>query len=119
MTMINVYGISNCDTVKKARHWLESHQLNYQFHDFRAEGLTPAQIKRWIAVLGLDTLVNKRSTTWKALDEITKTTFDEQTAPAVIAAHPTLIKRPLLETEHLTQVGFSDADYQTLFICQQ
>lgn len=113
--MIKLYGIKNCDTVKKARSWLETNQVAYQFHDFRSDGLSEAQVKTWIKTLGLETLVNKRSTTWKALDEPSKAAFTERTAAPVIVANPTLIKRPLLETTTTTRVGFNAADYQTLF----
>lgn len=113
--MITLYGIKNCDAVKKARTWLEQHNVDYRFHDFRADGLTVAQVKTWIAEIGLDTLVNKRSTTWKELDEATRTHFNETTAPAVISENPTLIKRPLLDTGKQKYVGFKDAEYTTIF----
>ncbi|WP_062060567.1 ArsC family reductase [Cellvibrio sp. OA-2007] len=113
--MITLYGIKNCDTVKKARTWLEQNKVDYHFHDFRADGLTDTQVKSWIAEIGLDTLVNKRSTTWKELDESTKTNFDETTAVAIISANPTLIKRPLLDTGTQKQVGFKDAEYTRIF----
>lgn len=113
--MITLYGIKNCDTVKKARTWLEQHNVDYRFHDFRADGLTVAQVNTWIAEIGLEALVNKRSTTWKELDEATRTHFNETTAPAVISENPTLIKRPLLDTGKQKYVGFKDAEYTTIF----
>jgi arsenate reductase len=113
--MNTLYGIKNCDTVKKARTWLEQHHVDYHFHDFRIDGLTPAQVKTWIAEIGLETLVNKRSTTWKELDEATKTNFTEANAAAIISANPTLIKRPLLDTGTQKYVGFKDAEYTTIF----
>lgn len=113
--MIRLYGIKNCDTVKKACSWLEAHQIAYQFHDFRSDGLGEAQVKSWLKILGPEILVNKRSTTWKELDDATRAAFSDSNAAAIIAANPTLIKRPLLETATATRVGFSAADYQTLF----
>ena len=113
--MNTLYGIKNCDTVKKARTWLEQHKVDYKFHDFRADGLTDEQVKIWIAEIGLDTLVNKRSTTWKELDETTKTNFDESNAVTIISKNPTLIKRPLLDTGKQKHVGFKDADYTRIF----
>lgn len=113
--MTTLYGIKNCDTVKKARTWLDTHKVDYQFHDFRSDGLSEAKVKTWLKTLGLETLVNKRSTTWKELDDATKAAFSETTAVPVIVANPTLIKRPVLETDSTTRVGFSAADYQTLF----
>lgn len=112
--MITLYGIKNCDTVKKARAWLDKNQIEHQFHDFRSDGLDAAQVKNWISELGLETLVNKRSTTWKELDENTKTNFDQH-AVQVITANPTLIKRPLLDTGTQKHVGFKDTEYATIF----
>lgn len=113
--MITLYGIKNCDTVKKARAWLEQKKVDYHFHDFRADGLSEAQVKIWIAEIGLETLVNKRSTTWKELDETTKNNFNEANAATVISANPTLIKRPLLDTGKQKHVGFKDAEYTKIF----
>lgn len=113
--MITLYGIKNCDTVKKARTWLEQKKVDYRFHDFRADGLSEAQVKNWISEIGLETLVNKRSTTWKELDENTKNNFNEANAAAVISAHPTLIKRPLLDTGKQKHVGFKDTEYTSIF----
>lgn len=112
---ITLYGIKNCDTVKKARDWLSAQHIDYHFHDFRSDGLTAAQVNDWIQAVGLETLVNKRSTTWKALDEKTKAAFDEASAATVIVEHPTLIKRPLLDTGTQQIVGFKTADYQKVF----
>lgn len=113
--MITLYGIKNCDTVKKARTWLEQHKVDYHFHDFRTDGLTATQIADWIADIGLEALVNKRSTTWKELDEAIKNQFNEATAIAVINQHPTLIKRPLLDTGGPKYVGFKDTEYNRIF----
>ena len=113
--MTTLYGIKNCDTVKKARTWLEKNTIAYQFHDFRTNGLTQEQVDAWIATIGLENLVNKRSTTWKALDENTKTNFNAQNAANVIVANPTLIKRPLLDTGTQCYVGFKDAEYAKIF----
>jgi arsenate reductase (glutaredoxin) len=113
--MITLYGIKNCDTVKKARDWLAKNNIDYRFHDFRADGLDPTQVKNWIVELGLDTLVNKRSTTWKELDENTKADFNEQNAVTVIVENPTLIKRPLLDTRKEKHVGFKDTEYTKIF----
>lgn len=113
--MLTLYGIKSCDTVKKARTWLEQNKVDYHFHDFRTDGLSTAQVKSWIAEIGLETLVNKRSTTWKQLDEITKTNFNETNAATVISENPTLIKRPLLDTGENKYVGFKDIEYNNIF----
>ncbi len=113
--MTTLYGIKNCDTVKKAKSWLESRDIEFVFHDFRANGLSETQVAGWISDLGLDTLINRRSTTWKALDESTKNSLDESSAVAIILANPTLIKRPLLDINGTRQVGFKADQYSTLF----
>jgi len=113
--MVTLYGIKNCDTVKKARDWLAKHNIDYRFHDFRADGLNSSQAKHWIAEIGLENLVNKRSTTWKELDENTKNNFNEQSAVSVIVGNPTLIKRPLLDTGQQKITGFKDTDYCKIF----
>lgn len=112
---ITLYGIPNCDTVKKARNWLDQAGVDHQFHDFRKDGLDSAQVQAWIDELGWETLVNKRSTSWKALDEGQRAAMDAQTALAAIMASPTLIKRPLLDNGQLRKVGFKAAEYETLF----
>ena len=113
--MITLYGIKNCDTVKKARKWLDEHTIDYAFHDLRGDGLTQEQVSEWVAELGWETLVNKRSTTWKALDESERNSMDSASAQAAIMAQPTLIKRPLLDTGQQRFTGFSASNYETIF----
>ncbi len=113
--MIVLYGIKNCDTVKKARVWLEKAHIEYRFHDFRVDGLEAAQVKTWLDELGAETLINKRSTTWKELDAPARSQIEKGQAVAVLVAHPTLIKRPVLDTGHARSVGFSEAAYNALF----
>ena len=113
--MITLYGIKNCDTVKKARKWLDDHTIEYAFHDLRTDGLTQEQVSEWVAELGWETLVNKRSTTWKTLDESERSCMDNDSAQAAIMAQPTLIKRPLLDTGHQRFTGFSASNYEKIF----
>lgn len=113
--MTILYGIPNCDTVKKARRWLEERGIDYRFHDFRADGLTESQIKTWLKDLGVETLINKRSTSWKNLSEKERAMLDDDKAVRLIAENPTLIKRPLLETGKQRRVGFKADDYARLF----
>ncbi|MGH1441069.1 MAG: ArsC family reductase [Cellvibrionaceae bacterium] len=113
--MITLYGIKNCDTVKKARTWLDKNKVDYTFHDFRADGLNAQQVKQWVADLGWETLVNKRSTTWKTLGESVKTTLNDETVVDVILEAPTLIKRPLLDKDATRIVGFKEPEYKQLF----
>jgi arsenate reductase len=113
--VITLYGIKNCDTVKKARRWLEDHAIEYQFHDFRDDGMGAADVKEWVAELGWETVVNKRSTTWKQLEKGVQTNMDGNIAETTILEHPTLIKRPLLDTGKERHVGFSAERYQSIF----
>lgn len=113
--MTTLYGIPNCDTVKKARKWLDAAGIGHQFHDFRKDGLTADQVKPWVDALGWETLINKRSTTWKALADDVKQTINDSNVVALVLEHPTLIKRPLLEHGSQPQVGFKPAQYEAVF----
>ncbi|MGO1616520.1 MAG: ArsC family reductase [Oceanisphaera sp.] len=110
-----LYGIKNCDTVKKARKWLEQHQISYVFVDHRADGLNPNNLHHWLDTLGWEQLVNKRSTTYRTLSDADKANLGPDTASALLLAHPTLIKRPLLDNHGQLSVGFKDAQYAELF----
>ena len=114
-TLITLYGIKNCDTVRKARQWLDQHEVEYAFHDVRADGLERETVAAWLDELGWEKLVNKRSTSWKALDTSTRESMDAGAALSAILAQPTLIKRPLLDTGHERFTGFSVANYQSIF----
>ena len=113
--MITLYGIKNCDTVKKARQWLGNHAIDYKFHDFRDDGLAAAGVKGWLEELGWEVIVNKRSTTWKQLDKTVQVNMDRKIAQDAILEHPTLIKRPLLDTGKELFVGFSAERYESIF----
>ena len=113
--MMIIYGIKNCDTVKKARKWLDQHGIDYRFHDFRQDGLEPAVLHRWSQVLGWETLLNRRGTTWRQLGEAEREHLDEDHALILMHDLPTLIKRPVLEYGDQIRVGFQPADYASLF----
>jgi Spx/MgsR family transcriptional regulator len=113
--LITLYGISNCDTVRKARRWLEQHGVEYAFHDVRADGLDRDTVRGWLEELGWETLVNRRSTSWKNLDPATRDDMDESGALAAIMDQPTLIKRPLLDIGHELHTGFSADNYARIF----
>jgi len=109
---IILYGIKNCDTVKKARCWLETHQLEYTFHDFRVDGLTKELLKDFLEHVDWKTLLNKRGTTWRKLSEDQKQGISKQKAIALMHENPTLIKRPVLDHEGVYLVGFSENKYE-------
>jgi Spx/MgsR family transcriptional regulator len=113
--VITLYGIKNCDTVKKARKWLDTQGIEYQFHDFREDGLDKDAVAAWINELGWQNLVNRRSTSWKALSEKERGDMDDASALKAIVSQPTLIKRPLLDTGKQRYTGFSAANYAKIF----
>ena len=114
--MTTIYGISNCDTVKKALKWLEQNNIPYTFHDFRKDGLDRALLLSLQEKTSWDALINKRSTTYRNLSSDVKENLTGQTAIDTILAQPTLIKRPVLLTEQSLHIGFKPAQYQELFI---
>ena len=113
--MTTLYGISNCDTVRKTRKWLESNGIAFEFHDFRKEGLTRAQVDRWCDDRGSESVLNKRGTTWRQLPVEQCDNLDEEALRALLVEHPTLIKRPVLEHNGTIRVGFKAEDYAVLF----
>ena len=113
--MIDMYGIANCDTIKKARRWLEDHQVEYCFHDYKKEGVDAAILQGWCAHVGWEVLLNKRGTTWRQLAEADKSDVDEAKAIALLCKYTSMIKRPVLDVNGQLEVGFSAARYAELF----
>jgi Spx/MgsR family transcriptional regulator len=112
---IILYGIKNCDTVKKARRWLETQQIEYTFHDFRVDGLTKDMLKDFLKHVEWETLLNKRGTTWRKLSENQKQGISNQKAIALMHDNPTLIKRPVLNHKGVYLIGFSENKYEQAF----
>jgi len=112
---ITLYGIANCDTVKKARRWLDDHKVTYNFHDFRRDGLSKAQLKDWLASVELDILLNRRSRTWRELDDAVKNNVTVSKGITLMMEQPTLIKRPILTIARKIFVGFDATQYESLF----
>lgn len=111
-----IYGIKNCDTMKKAFAWLDANGIAYRFHDYRKSGVDAATLERWCDKLGWQTLVNTRGTTWRRLDEREKAIADERGAVALMAAHPSLIRRPVVETASgEILAGFDPARFAVAF----
>lgn len=110
-----LYGIKNCDTVRKARQWLESHGVPYVFHDYRVDGMAAVPLEVWVEALGWDVLLNRASTTFRGLDAAEKTDLTSVRALALMKANPTLIKRPVLDWAGHVQVGFKPDLYAGLF----
>ncbi|MDX1348262.1 MAG: arsenate reductase [Thiomicrorhabdus chilensis] len=109
-----LYGIPNCDSVRKARKFLDNQQINYHFHDFKKDGLSLETIQNWLQHQPIEVLVNKRSTSWKQLNEDQKDNLMNQSDFSLLCEMPTLIKRPVLQTDDHILVGFKLDEYQAL-----
>jgi len=114
MTLI-LYGISNCDTVKKARRWLDEQGVAYLFHDVRKDGLDAARLQGWIDALGWEKLLNKAGTTFRKLPDAQKDGLDAASAKALMLEQPAMIRRPVVEADGTISVGFAAGDWQTRF----
>ena len=111
--MYTLYGIKTCDTVKKARQWLDKHHLAHQFHDFRVDGLTSDQLKHFASQVDWNVLLNKSSTTWRQLSPDQQSYLSQEKALTLMLANPTLIKRPILDAGTKLLVGFKADTYST------
>ena len=113
--MTTLYGIPNCDTVKKARAWLNEHGVAHDFHDFKKHGVPAAALDLWLAQVGWEPLLNRKGTTWRQLDDATRAeVVDAPSARALMLAHPSLIKRPVVRwsgPENAVTVGFDAEDW--------
>ena len=110
-TSIVLYGIPNCDTVKKARAWLDARGAAYAFHDYKKEGADPARLAVWSDAAGWDTLLNRRGTTFRGLSEGDKADIDRAKALRLMVAHPSLIRRPVVEHAGGVLVGFAAGEW--------
>lgn len=113
--MIKMYGIPNCDSIKKARKWLTENGVDYEFHDYKKSGVPEEELKLWIKTVSWEILLNRRGTTWRKLDDAIKDNIDEASAIKVMLEHPSSIKRPVLEIDDQLLVGFSEDIYKEAF----
>ena len=111
---ITIYGIKNCDTMKKARAWLDSHGVGYDFHDYKTAGIARDKLKQWSDELGWETLLNRAGTTFRKLPDEAKANLDERKAIDLMLEQPSMIKRPVLERGKTLLVGFSPEKYSAL-----
>ena len=110
--MTIIYGIKNCDTMHKARAWLDGHKIAYQFHDYKAAGIDKARLEGWVEKLGWETVLNRAGTTFKKLPDADKANLTAKKAVALMLAQPSMIKRPVLELPRgKLLVGFKPDDY--------
>ncbi|MCU0468567.1 MAG: ArsC family reductase [Arcicella sp.] len=112
--MYSVYGIKNCDTMKKATTWLTENNIPFEFHDYKKEGISEAKIREWLGQKPWDVLINKAGTTWKKLTEEEKAT-DENSAIKLMIEKPSMIKRPIVELDKIVVMGFKSEDYKQIF----
>ena len=113
--MITLYGIPNCNTVKKARDWLTANNIEFQFHNFKKDGLEQATLEQWVNSLGWEILLNKRGTTWRKLSDDMKADIDQAKAISIMLDNSSIIKRPVLDIDGSFHVGFKDEQYQAIF----
>ena len=112
---ITLHGIKACDTMKKARDWLDGHGVPYGFHDYKAVGIDRATLERWAAKVGWEVLLNRAGTTFRMLPDADKTGLDEGKAIALMLAQPSMIKRPVLDVDGKLTVGFKPEIYARVF----
>lgn len=110
-----IHGIRNCDTMKRARAWLDAHGVAHEFHDYRVAGVSEAMLSRWAAQVGWERLINRSGTTFRKLPEADREGLDEGGAMALMLAQPAMIRRPVLEQGDTILVGFKPEEYAALF----
>jgi Spx/MgsR family transcriptional regulator len=111
---VTLYGIKNCDTVKKARKWLDANSVPYTFHDFRVDGINKNLVNNFLKQIDIETLINKRGTTWRKLSDTEKDIKNKTQAVALMIENPAIIKRPVLDVNKNYTVGFSEEKYNLL-----
>jgi Spx/MgsR family transcriptional regulator len=112
---VTLYGIRNCDTMKKARAWLDRHGVVYDFHDYKAAGIDRDRLSRWVGKVGWEVLLNRSGTTFRKLPDAEKENLSEKRALALMLAQPSIIKRPVLESGSKLLVGFKPELYEAAF----
>lgn len=112
--MTRIYGIKNCDTMKKAFAWLDEHGIAYEFHDYKKSGISIEKLKAWEKVLGWETLLNRRGTTWRKLDEDTQAGMNREKALVLMQEQISIIKRPILEHGKMILGGFEAKDWEKI-----
>jgi arsenate reductase (glutaredoxin) len=113
--LVTVYGIRNCDTIKKARQWLDGQSVEYRFHDYRSDGITEDMLTSWVDQLGWESLLNRRGTTWRKLPDAIKDNIDHNSAIQLMLENSAIIKRPLLVHGEVLVLGFDESKYQEIF----
>lgn len=115
MANTTMYGIKNCDTIKKARKWLETNEISFDFHDYRKDGIDIDMLSKFEAALGWENLLNKRGTTFRKLDDEQKADLNREKALALLLEYPAMVKRPVLISDEQYHLGFKTDQYQAFF----
>jgi len=113
--MTRIFGIKNCDTMKKARAWLDQHGIEYSFHDYKASGIDRSHLEKWCRELGWERVLNRSGTTFRKVPEADRAAIDEKRAIALMLEQPSMIKRPILEHAKKLLAGFKSEEYSSLF----
>ena len=113
---VHLYGIPNCDTVKKARGWLEAKGVEYAFHDYKKEGADADKLTRWIGIHGVDAVLNRRGTTFRKLTEAEQANIDPAKAVTLLEQHPSMIKRPIVEYPGGVLIGFREVEWSDVLL---
>ncbi len=117
--MTTIYGIKNCDTVRKAIKWLKDHDIEHRYHDFRKDGLDETIVQKWVTTAGWENIINKRGLSWRRLSDADKKDIDTDKAIKLILENPTLIKRPVLIYRNEMNIGFDAENYSRIFDTKQ
>ncbi len=113
--MLKLFGIPNCDQIKKTQKWLKDHNIAFDFHDYKKQGITKKQLSEWCKVVNWEVLLNKRSRTWKELNEKDKSNLTQSKAITLMQKYPTLIKRPVVQKGKLIEIGFDSKKFAKQF----
>ena len=113
--VVTLYGIPNCDTIKKARGWLREHDIDFAFYDYRKQGVNPQQLQSMATELGWEVMLNRRGSTWRTLPDEVKASIDQASALGLMQDNPAIIKRPILDVKGRLHIGFSSQQYQEIF----
>jgi len=113
--LVTLYGIKNCDTIKKARNWLNEHGIDYRFHDYRADGIDAETIEQWLLHVDWEILLNRRGTTWRKLEPEVQAATNRDNVVALLLEYPAMIKRPVLDIDNVISVGFKSEYYENIF----
>lgn len=114
--MTTLYAIPNCNTVKKARTWLEEQNIDYDFHNYKKQGIDQETLQQWVDELGWETVINRKGMTWRKLDESLRESMDSDKAIQIMLENQSIIKRPLIIKDGKKILGFNESDYENFFL---